>query len=261
MSGLQRSGNTLLASILNQNPDIYVSPSSSMMGLIGAAMGQLNSPQNIDYERSNDIVNVAHGIGDLYYASKDQQYIGDKNHWWCIQSNIDMLLMAGYKPKVICPVRDVLEVLASFNTLIEKDPGNKNNVIDQGTLAETFPNKPMADRRAEYLMQSKMDMPILLNGLKTALLPEYKDMFLFLEYNDIVDKTESVVQRIHDFVEIPDFHYSYTGLKHDMPRSSLTGINNLHKVRPEIKRVSVDPADIYLPETIQRYSNLEFWRQ
>jgi hypothetical protein len=231
-----------------------------MMGLIGGAMGQLNSPQNIDYERSNDVINVAHGVGDLYYASKTQKYIGDKNHWWCIQSNIDMLLMAGYKPKIICPVRDVLEILASFNTLIERDPGSKNNVIDQGTLAETFPDRPMADRRAEYLMQSKMDMPILLNGLKTALIPEYSHMFHFIEYNDIVDNTESVVHGIYEFLDIPEYEHSYSGLKNDLPRVSLTGINNLHKVRPTIERKSVDPASIFLPETIKRYSDMEFWR-
>jgi len=46
-----------------------------------------------------------------------------------------------------------------------------------------------------------------------------------------------------------------------MPAESLTGIYNLHKVQPTLERRSVEPQTVFLPETVQRYSNLEFWRE
>lgn len=261
MAGLQRSGATVLSAILNQNTDIYVSPSSPLLPMLVESEKSYQHPQTVDYDRSKDIFNVNAKIAGNLYEQYSQKYIIDKNHWWISPFAVDLInKYVTQDIKIICPVRDIIEILASFNKIIEKSKKSKDNVIDQQTLKETFDNKPMADRRAEWLMRSKGDIDTHLYGMSFALNPQFRHMFHFVEYNDLVDNPKETIGKIYDFLSIEKFDHVFEGLSNDMPAESLTGIYNLHKVLPKLERTSVAPNEIFLPETIQRYSNLEFWR-
>jgi hypothetical protein len=67
MAGLPRSGGTLLSSILNQNPDIYVSPQSTLPNTLGAAYNQYQSKENKDYDQFQQIYNVMEMIIPKFY--------------------------------------------------------------------------------------------------------------------------------------------------------------------------------------------------
>ena len=79
MAGLPRSGSTLLASILNQNPDIYVSAQSPLPNILGAAYNHYQSQENLDSSRFEDIYNVIDHTIPLFYERHPQKYIIDKN--------------------------------------------------------------------------------------------------------------------------------------------------------------------------------------
>lgn len=261
MAGLQRSGATMLSSILNQNKDIYSSPASPLLPMLLEAEKGYSHPQNIDYDRSKDIFNVSKNIANHLYEDYEQQYIIDKNHWWTIPMGVELInKYVTNDIKIICPVRDIIEVLSSFNTIIEKSKKSKDNNIDKQTLIETFDDKPMPDRRAEWLMRPKSDINTHLYGMSFAKDPKFRHMFYFVEYNDIINNPQITLDGIHEFLDIPKFEYKFEGLKNDIPAESLTGIYNLHRVRPSIEKISIPPQEAFLPETINRYSGLEFWR-
>jgi hypothetical protein len=90
---------------------------------------------------------------------------------------------------------------------------------------------------------------------------EFRHLFHFIEYNDIVAKPEEVLNDLYDFLEVPRFDgHTFTDLVSEVPRESITGVVELHHVNPVLERKSVSPEEIFLPETVKRYSDMEFWR-
>lgn len=265
IAGLQRSGGTLVSAILNQNPNIWASPTSSLLPMMNAMSPVFEGQSNIDFDRSLDLVNVMKGIPRNFYESRHETYILDKNHNWSTPEALD--LISKYivediqKIKIVCPVRNILEILASFNTIIEKTPESVgNNNIDRGALNFTAPDLSMPDRRAEFLMMPNQDINTHLYGLRRALNPQFRHMFHFIEYNDIVSDPKKVMDELYDFLEIDKFDHTFDNLKSQEKPDSATGMYNLHTVRSKVERKSVSPQDVFSPEIIRKFSNLEFWR-
>lgn len=262
MAGLQRSGATVLSSILNQNPDIYCSPSSPLLPMLLDFQKSYSLPQNMDFDRSSGIDLVLKNMANNFYSDNDKRYIIDKNHWWPLPSGVETIYKYITQDiKIICPVRDITEVLASFNTIIEKNKfKNKDNSIDKGVLEFTHPNKEMSDRRADFLMMPNQDISTHLYGMGFAKQPEFRHMFHFIEYNDIVNNPKKVLDSLYDYLEIQKFDHVFEELKTEVPSKSITGIYDLHKVNPKLEKKSIDPKNIFSEDTIRRYSGLEFWR-
>ena len=73
MAGMPRSGSTLLASILSQNPDMYVSAQSPLPNMLGAAYNQYQSKESLDHNRFDDIYNVVDNIIPLFYEKHPER--------------------------------------------------------------------------------------------------------------------------------------------------------------------------------------------
>jgi len=83
-----------------------------------------------------------------------------------------------------------------------------------------------------------------------------------MEYENIITNPKAEVDKIYDFLEIPKYNHVYENITDPsgISENSLTGIKNLHTIRPNIQKKSRNPQNVLLPETIRRYSGLEFWR-
>jgi len=263
MAGMQRSGATILSAILNQNPDVWVSPASPLFRMMTTQLQSHNELENIDYNRSSAIDNVIKNIPHNFYADKQAKYIIDKNLNWTNPLGAEVIFKyITQKIKFICPVRNVLDVITSFDTVINSTD-SKNNIMDEQVLKFTFADKPLADRRADFLMRHDKDIALSLEFMKHATLPDFRHLFHFVDYDDFVSDPEREINKIYDFLEIPKFNHKYENIvdTSGISRESLTGIKDLHTIRPTIQKVSRRPEDVLLPETVKRYSGLEFWRE
>ena len=95
------------------------------------------------------------------------------------------------------------------------------------------------------------------------MIPEYRHIFHFVEYDDLINNPEKEINKIYAFLEIEKYNHKFTNIKDrsGISEESLTGIKNLHKIRPKLEKKSRKPEDVLMPETIKRYSGLEFWRE
>lgn len=263
LAGLQRSGATIISQILNQNPDIWVSPASPLFRMMVTQTQSHNELENKDYNTSAEIDNVIATIPHAFYQDKSAKYIIDKNLNWPSPTGVEVITRYITKNvKFICPVRNVLDVLVSFDTIINAHPESKNNQMDEQVLATTFPDKPLADRRADFLMQHDKDVALSLNFMKHAVIPEYRHLFHFVDYDDFINNPQEEINKIYAFLEIENYNHEFENVKDSsgISEDSLTGIKHLHTIRPTIQKISRRPEDVFLPETIKRYSGLEFWR-
>ena len=263
LAGLQRSGATIISQILNQNPDIWVSPASPLWSMMMDQTNFFNKIEHIDYDRTVGINTVISTTPHAFYNDKSAKYIIDKNLNW--PSNAGVGLIKNFinpKVKIICPVRNILDILVSFDTIINAHPDSQNSQMDQQVLVQTFPDKPMADRRADWLMRTDKDIMPCLYNMKHALIPEFRHMFHFVDYDDFINDPQGEINKIYAFLEIENYNHEFENVKDvsGISEDSVTGIKHLHTIRPTIQKISRKPEDVFLPETIKRYSGLEFWR-
>ena len=122
ITGLPRAGNTLLASLLNQHPEVQATGHSPTPDLFY----QLNKVKNGDVylnipdEKSYD--NVMKNIIRNYYSDWDSNYIIERGDWI---TPFNFELFRKYAPneiKIVILVRDVLDVLKSFIEVSQKYP-------------------------------------------------------------------------------------------------------------------------------------------
>jgi len=264
MAGLPRSGGTLISSILNQNPDVYVSPQSTLPNTLGAAYNQYQSKENKDSDQFQNIFSVMEMIIPTFYSGRPEKYIVDKNFSW-LEPHPYVILENHVKNsiKVICPVRSVLEILASWNRLCENDPKNAYDIEIKRTDKTKL---PMADKRANYFMRigTDGDNPggILnsIENMKRVLYPQFKDNIMLVDYEVLMQDTKWTIDAIYDFLEIKRYDHDLDNLSTPHAYNDTWGIKGHHEVKPSIKQEQYDLEKIFLPETIKRYSGLEFWR-
>jgi sulfotransferase len=261
MAGLPRSGSTLLASILNQNPDIYVSAQSPLPNILGAAYNQYQSKENLDSSRFDDIYNVVDNIIPLFYEKHPEKYIIDKNFSW-LDPHPYVILEHHLKNniKVICPVRDVMEILASWNKLCEND---KNNEYDKLIIKGDKSKRPIADKRADFFINISGEESGIKNSIeamKRVLYPQFKDSILLVEYNDIVIKTKETIEKIYDFLGIEKFEHTFNSLKTTHEYNDVWGAKGHHEIKTEIQKEEYDLSKIFSDSVIKKYSGLEFWK-
>jgi len=122
ISGLPRSGSTLLAAILRQNPKIHASMSSPIGALfqeILTAMGAQHDYSVLINEQQRR--NILQGLFESYYKDVlHTKIVFDTNRCWC--SRMDAIAQLFPQARVIACVRDLAWIMDSFERLFRKSP-------------------------------------------------------------------------------------------------------------------------------------------
>ena len=261
LGGLPRSGNTLLSALLNQNPDIYVSPNSPLLN----NLLNLESFQDIDQNsRMGDfktpITNGLKGYANEFYQDITKPIILDRNKIWGSKESI----FTAYKyitntPKVIFTVRDIPSVLTSFLTLVGD---TQDNFIDRDlrySKKKPYGNQTQNDLRCDLLMNGKV-------GDCLSALTELLEMQIptcLVEYDDLISNPQKELKDIYTFLGINDYKNDFNNVqKIEQENLSSVGLpSNLHDVRNTVIKISQEPNTILSTQTLAKYANLEFWRQ
>ena len=114
MSGLPRSGSTLLSSILNQNPRMYSGPSSPVVAIMLTLENAISNDELfLAFPKAEQAGKIISSVIENYYSDVDKPVIIDKNRSWVNRVHY----IPGYfgvEAKILCPVRNVDEILTSF---------------------------------------------------------------------------------------------------------------------------------------------------
>lgn len=252
--GLPRSGNTLLSSILNQNPRISVTANSIVPDILW----------NLHYEKENSLTfknfpdhqsydDLMSSIFDCYYKNWKSEIIMDRSNWG---SPNNLKILEKYcpnKPKFVLLVRDVLEVLASF---IKWSKENKPNFIDNET------NNAPIELKCDFLMRP--DLQIVQEYTAIHNLYQKADCLL-ITYDQLVDSTKNVVNKIYDFIDIEYYDHNFKNLNqlkvNNILYNDIVVGKNLHYVKEKIEKTKYEVKE-YLPQSvIKKYDNLNFWEK
>jgi sulfotransferase len=251
LCGIPRSGNTLLSSILNQNPNVYSSPLSSLYVNLENLYENLYSQNSLrNYENKNRNENILKQCAELFYSDVENKIIFDREKVWTTPYYFNLIkLFITENPKIIMTVRSMPEALSSFIKI-------KKDVINKEMLMYNFKTdgyEKKEDAMCNFLLQEGGIFYKTLIGLENAVKPENKNNILFIEFNDIIQNPESVTNSIYDFIGIERFSHNFINIKKiEVDNDENAGDpDNMHSVLPFLDKTKINQKSI-LSETFTK---------
>jgi len=252
ISGLPRSGSTLLSSILNQNPRFHASISDPLVGLLKSAITEATLSPGFRVEVPPPrMKNILYGIVEGYYKDVDKQTIFNTNRGWGNMLHVSNDLYPDAK-HIVC-VRDIGWILDSFEVLTRKNPYTANSIFTKEEMGSVY-------TRCNGLLKADRVIGQAYNALKSALSSEYKDSIVLVEYDTFVKNPEKVMKGIYNFIGEPYYKHDFEDVEFSNDEyDKELGIKGLHTVRKKVKfieRESILPQDI-----LDSVKNMNFWKQ
>lgn len=254
ISGLPRSGSTLIANILKQNPNIHgesVSSLSSIFGSINASWASIESNQ--EYPNYQAKRGVLSSILQGYYSHINKEIIFDKDRGWIpLLPIVEDILQRPIK--IIVCVRNPAEILSSFERLRKENP-----MFFTRADASLRESSSIASR-AYYYAGPDGPMGMAHRHIKDAIIMGYLDRFLFVDYGRYCSSPRAQTKRIYDFFELPYFDHDFQNLKQEeMYNDHAVGLPNLHKIKPEVIKTTVNCVEYLGLDLYEQYNREIFW--
>lgn len=251
ISGLPRSGSTLLGALLKQNPRFHAGMSGPLAGLFGnllTCMGGSNefSIFTSDAQRQR----ILRGLFENYYADHSAGVIFDTNRGWC--ARMPALVRLFPETRVIACVRDVAWIIDSIERLVRGNAFSPSSIFNY-TEGGTVYTRASGIAGANGLVGYPYD------ALKEAFYGEHADHLLLVQYESLVTDPAKTLDAIYDFIGEPHFQHDFEHVEFDAEKfDDRAGTPGLHRVRP---KVTAQPrATILPPDLFHRFENDAFWR-
>jgi sulfotransferase len=251
ISGLPRSGSTLLAAILKQNPKVAAGMSSPVANVyygLEVTMGQANEGAVfIDDEYREGMLRASL---EVRYAKHDG-IVFDSNRMW--MARLPALAKLFPESRVICCVRDLAWIVDSFERLKQRSPFMPSGVYGHDTKGTVYDRVAMISSGSGVVGYS-------LNAIREALAGDYADRVLLVEYDDLCADPSGTLETIYAFIDEAPFQHDFENVSYDASEfDSRIGARGLHDIGGRVearKRNTILPPDIFA-----RYSQDQFWRK
>ncbi len=256
ISGLPRSGSTLLANILAQNPEFHATGTSGIMDVMFATRNQWN--ERVEFKAAPDYaaeIRVLRGILDSYFSNVTKPVVFDKSRGWL--SEIEMAEeVLGHKVKILVPVRDIRNVLSSFEKL-----WRKNAPFNQSQLArENYFKFQTIEGRVEMYLAPMQPTGLAYNRIVDALNRGFADRMFLVDFDDLTNEPDKTMRQIYDFLGEPHFEHDFEHVEQvTFEDDAVHGIRDLHKIRQKVAPVTSDWSKIIGPG-FEHLDRLNFWK-
>lgn len=258
LGGLPRSGSTLLATLLNQHPKIYASPHSALLDGLTVLYENFVNSSSVRYGlQMGACQKTLWTLPQQFYQDIEKDIIVDKQFAWSTKENYELATKISTYPRFILTHRPVLEVLASF---VIKSVDNPNYYLNKELESKNFYAKNYLnknDAMAEYLMTGHELISKSILGLAYAKQNEKQGNFKFVAYDDLVNDPQKVMKDIFDFMKVEPIEIKTKSIENVFlyKDSNALGVEGFHWIRPEIKKESTKPEDLFSDYILQKYAN------
>lgn len=254
ISGLPRSGSTLMAALLRQNPRFHAamsSPVSLLMEQILEAMGE-DSEHSVFISTQQKRA-IVQGIFTGYYQPQaDKEVVFDTNRRWC--SKLPIIQDLFPHAKVICCVRNIAWIADSIERLL------RQNVFEVSRLLGSPAERRTVYSRTEALMQGDRLIGFSYNALKEAFYSDNSGTLLLVDYEILTQNPAQVMKVIYEFLGEDFFEHDFENVEYDEPEfDKKLNTLGLHKVRSKVEykpRTTILPPDLF-----EQFSNMSFWTE
>lgn len=256
VGGLPRAGSTLLMNLLAQNPDVFCTPTSGLHQVL------------CDVKKSwNDVVehradkNAGHGdnllrvLGNVFntYHNTDKHIIFDKSRGW--GHSIEMIeKVLGRKIKIIAPVRDIAEVIASFEMLHRKGSYKFD-------ASGPMPQCLNTEGRAMHWSSIQGEVGSAYTIMKDVFQRGLGDRYLMIDYDYLTHNPAHTMDTVWKFLNLPEFKHDFENIINQTPEDdSVYNYVDLHNIKSKIIPSKPKALDILGENTYNMLKGQEFWK-
>lgn len=252
LSGLPRSGSTLTAALLRQNPRFHAGMSSPVASLVDGVIAQVSAGSEMSSMVNQDQrARILRGIFDGYYADRAEPVIFDTNRAWT--ANLPLLMRLFPEAKLICLVRDLSWIMDSLERQY------RNSAFENTRLFNSPAERSTVYTRVEALANANRLVGHPWHALREACYSEFADRIVIVEYELIAARPAEVFKLLYDFLDEDAFEHDFKNVHYDAPAfDTQLGLSGLHRVHKEVlprPRQTILPPDLF-----KKYDSLAFWR-
>lgn len=256
ISGMPRSGSTLLANILMQNPRFHSTATSGIMDIMFNVRNVWNNL--VEFQAAPNYtaeIRVLRGILESYFSDVDQPIVFDKGRGWL--SEIEMIeAVLGHKVKILVPVRDMRDILASFEKL-----WRKNAPYSQAPQArDHYFAYQTVDGRVSINLQATQPVGLAYNRIVDAINRGFADRLFLIDFDDLTHNPEETMKQVYKFIDEPYFEHNFQKVEQvTYENDAIHGIQDLHKIRTKVAPVKSDWQTTIGPR-FEHLGKLNFWK-
>ena len=234
-SSLPRAGSTLLQNILGQNPDFYVTPTSSVLELLFAARQNYTNDvgfkaQDPDLMKKGWLNFCRQGIEGFFNGITNKKYVVDKSRGWGIHYNF---LNSFYpKPKIVCMVRDLRCIYSSMEKNFRKNPEVDPGIVNWKEMKGTTTAK-----RVDLWAQSP-PIGIALERLQQMMTERIDKNILFIRFEDLTSNPQVELNKIYDFFKVERYQHDFKNIEQlTQEDDTIHGVFGDHTIRKKVKPI------------------------
>ena len=254
-----------MGALLNQNPRIHTEPASPVMDFVMAVNKSVEKNEHYAaYPKQQSVFAVVQSLFQAYYWHTPKPVIFDKNRGWPGQiKGLEQCVVP--KAKIICPVRNIDAVLASFLKIANANPFNAEtgrlNFIDHSLL---LINKPINNEsRCELILSDKGMIGQCMGAMQDAVKQGFRDRLHFVEYDTLVKYPQLALNDIYNFIEeepFTDHDFGNINNEYREKDNEVFSVPTLHEIAPTIKKSKTNPKMILPERFFKECQGKEFWR-
>lgn len=254
ISGLPRSGSTLLAALLRQNPSMHAGMSSALGTIFQRLLAGMG-PQNelslsiTDAQRERILLGL---VDNFYFDLHPQKLVFDTNRIWC--SKMPIIARLFPESRVIVCVRELLWVMDSFERITRKNP------LVVSKMAR--PQDAMTvHTRVAALGAGTGTVGYAWNAVQEAFYGEHSDRLIVIDYEALAREPERALRFLYESLGLPYFEHDFENVTYDggSEFDANLGVPDLHTVSGKV--ALVERPTLLPPDLVQRFSGRNFWRR
>lgn len=234
LSGLPRTGSTLLCSLLNQHPEVYASATSVLPILVEAVRNtfstseiyksQANSASGLEERHKDGLRGLINGWG---LGSNGRPVYIDKSRGWT--SVYPILQELFESPKMVLTVCDMRHIYASMEKLYRQNPLNLDPVAQSSNGGSSV---TIEDRVRTWSVNIPVGSSV--NALKDLIDKQLDSEVLIIRMEDLVYDPQRILDDICKFYTLPSFTFKEPIVNVTPENDEILGIPGLHKVESTI---------------------------
>lgn len=252
ISGLPRSGSTLLAGILRQNPRFHAAMSSPVAAMTNTLLEQMGAGSEFySFFDEDKRKTICRSIFDAYYQDKsDKEVIFDTNRIW--SARLHQLVEMFDNFKVICCVRNPAWIMDSFERIYRKNPFDYSRMYSAASRMTVY-------SRCESQINAGGTVGGAWTALKEAYYGEYSDRLLLVDYELLTQHPARTIELLYRFLGEPAHEHDFNNVEYQEEAfDSSLGVKDLHTVKRKVEftpRRSILPPDLFA-----KYKEMDFWQ-
>lgn len=253
ISGLPRSGSTLLAALLRQNPRFSAGMTSPVSSLFSVIHPKMCGGEFRTFFDDAKQAAVLRAIVDAYYRDiPDDHVVFDTNRSWSGKAGLLGELYP--QSRIICCVRDVGWIIDSFERMLNKNPLQLSGIFNFQTGGSVY-------SRVEILMNADKGLiGKAWSRLREAWFGENAQRLIIIPYEHLAQYPQRTLQRLYAELGEAPFDHDFTNAAYDEPEyDAALGMPGLHTIRPKVEHQERQPC--IPPDIFAKYAAANFWEK